>query len=181
MGTRREPIRSLRRSRRGRPGGATLRPPRRARLAVLVPIRVHHTYKGARRPQKRDALTGENPWSLGGVQVRTVCQDCPALHLPQHPDQQRPWRPGSTRSRPATRRRPTPRLRSRPWMSVPSRSDIRAPTPRVNQGRRCEPVEANAGDESSSAFINERSVQTIDLRSEEIGVNNANLRSRSGR
>jgi hypothetical protein len=72
-------------------------------------------------------------------------------------------------------------LRSRTWMSVPSRSDIRAPTPRVNQGRRCELVEANAGDESSSAFINERSVQTIDLRSEEIVVTNAHLRSRSGR
>jgi hypothetical protein len=34
-----------------------------------VPNRVHHQYKGARQPPKRDAFKGENPGSLRGVQV----------------------------------------------------------------------------------------------------------------
>jgi hypothetical protein len=42
-------------------------PPRRP-----VPNRIHHPYKGARLPPKRDAFKGENPGSFRGVQVRRL-------------------------------------------------------------------------------------------------------------
>ena len=41
-------------------------------LGSPVPNRVHHPYKGARRPPKRDALKGENRGSLRRVQVRRL-------------------------------------------------------------------------------------------------------------